>query len=290
MENDNKLKNRNVMTYTDEMVKAIENDKGGLIKKIIHEEEEHEAEKSNLSPKSKKNRLFMLIGIFLIISALATLIFLAFFDEKINTVSIIPQATSIIFSDQTDFRAIDGFSKEKIVETILGQVNNTKVKVGGINVVYLTENSKVIGFKRLNTLMKTNLVLNQDDLISNNFILGIFKSGLKSTSANAGDYFMLLKVKSFADIFPVMRNWESKMLYDLGGFFETKISPETNYLFTKDFEDGIVANKNARILKDNNGKIVLMYVFADDNYVVITNSENAVTEVILRLNSTKIKK
>ena len=87
-----------------------------------------------------------------------------------------------------------------------------------------------------------------------------------------------------------MQNWESKMLYDLHGFFGVKLSPETNYLFTKSFEDGIVANKNARILRDNNGQIVLMYVFADDNSIVITNSENAVSEIILRLNSSQIKK
>ena len=30
---DNKLKNKNVETYTADMVKAIESDKGGLIKK-----------------------------------------------------------------------------------------------------------------------------------------------------------------------------------------------------------------------------------------------------------------
>jgi hypothetical protein len=42
MENENKLKNKNIKTYTDEMVKAIESGEGGMIKKIIHEEEQHE--------------------------------------------------------------------------------------------------------------------------------------------------------------------------------------------------------------------------------------------------------
>jgi hypothetical protein len=33
-----------------------------------------------------------------------------------------------------------------------------------------------------------------------------------------------------------------------------------------------------------------MYIFADDTSVIITNSENAADEVILRLVSSKIKK
>ena len=201
-----------------------------------------------------------------------------------------PQATSIIFTDQTDFTPIDGLTKEKIAETISNEANNTKIKVGGIDGIYLTENKKVIGFNRFNTLLKSNLTANQLALISDNFLLGAFKSGLSSISPNVGDLFMLLKVRSFSDIFPVMQSWESKMLYDLHGFFGVALSSETNYLFTKSFEDGIVANKNARILRDNNGQIVLMYIFADDNSIIITKSENAVSELILRLNSSQIKK
>lgn len=294
---ENKLKNKNVETYTADMVKAIESDKGGLIKKIIHEEEEHEAEKVNLSPGSKKNRIFMFVSVTLIILALAVLVFFAFFNKKINVIEIIPQAISVIFTDQTDFIPVDSLTKEKIAETISNQANNTKVKIGGVNGIYLTENKKIIEFDRFATLMKSNLTTDQLELISDNFLLGVFKSGLspsqmagKSVSPNIGDLFMLLKVKSFAEIFPIMQSWESKMLYDLHGFFEVKLSPETNYLFTKSFGDGIVANKNARILKNNDGKIVLMYIFADNNSIIITNSENAISEVILRLNSSKIKK
>ena len=79
------------------------------------------------------------------------------------------------------------------------------------------------------------------------------------------------------------------MLSDLAPFLSVNISRETNYLFTKDFEDGIVNNKNARILYDKNKKAVLMYIFADDNSVIITDTENAAREIMLRLASSKKK-
>src|SRR3989344_1514195 len=268
MENENKLKNRNVETYTDDMVKAIENDKGGLIKKIIHEEEEHEAEKIDLSPRSRKNRLFMFISIVFIFSALAILVFLAFFDENSNIVQVAPQFTPIVFTDQSNIQAIDGF---------------TKVKVGEMEGIYLTENKKAVGFKRFIALIKGNFILDQIDFVHDNFLFGAVNNEVKNL-------FILLKVRSFTDVFLAMHSWEDKMLYDLYGFFGINISPETNYLFTKNWQDGIVENKNARILKDEDGEIILMYVFINDSSIVITNSETVVREVILRLTFGQIKK
>lgn len=288
--NENKIKNTNVETYTNDMVSAIESDRSGLIKKIIHEEEEHETEKSNLSPNSKKNRLFMLVSMFLIVLAFAILFFLAFFNERINTVVVQPQASSVVFTEQNSFKEIDTLTKEKIIETILNEVNNPKTKISTMEGIHLLEGKKVVGLKRFMTLLKSSLVFDQNVLFGENFLLGSYKSGLSSISPNSSDFFMLLKVSSFTDVFSVMKNWEKKMLYDLYGFFNVKVSSETDYLFTKNFEDGIVSNKNARILKDNNGNIILMYVFIDDSSILVTNSEATTNEVVLRMTSSKIKK
>jgi hypothetical protein len=79
------------------------------------------------------------------------------------------------------------------------------------------------------------------------------------------------------------------MLSDLHGFFGINISSDTNYLFTKDFEDGIVENKNARILYDKDGNMVMMYIFADESSVVITDSTQTASEIMLRLASAEKK-
>jgi len=304
MENENKLKNKSAQTYTGDMVKAIGIDKSGLVKRIIHEEEEHEALKKNLSPSSKKNRVFMFISIVFIALAFVVLIFLAFSNKNTYIIPTAPQVSSIIFTDQTDFKEIGGFTNDQIIETISNQINNTAVKIGGIERIYLTENKKIIGFERFITLIKSSLTVNQTSFIDDNFLMGVLNTGIKPTSTEGQlipavsgstlsvgkDFFMLLKVRSFTEIFPIMRNWENKMLYDLHGFFGVNMTPETDYLFTKNFEDTIIANKNARILKDKDGQIVLMYIFVDNTTIIITNSEAATGEVILRLASSQIKK
>ena len=65
------------------------------------------------------------------------------------------------------------------------------------------------------------------------------------------------------------------MFHDLSLLFGVSLSPETNYLFNKDWEDGVIQNKNARILKDEAGNTVLSYVFITNRNVLITNSEMA---------------
>lgn len=280
---ENKLKAKNVQTYTADMAKVLESGEGGVIKKIIHEEEEHEMLKTNLSPKSRKNRLFMFVSILLLFLAVALLTFLFLSRQKINTVPVAPKAASLIFTDQTEFKAVDGFSRDQLIQTILGQVAGTKVKIGGVDAIYLTEKERVIGLKRFIELIKGSINLKQG-FINDNFLLGAFNT------ASSKDFFILLKISSFADAFPVLRAWEDKMLYDLNSFFGVNITPDTNYLFTKDWQDGIVGNKNARILKDNDGRIVLMYVFINDSSVIVTNSGLATDEVILRIASSQIKK
>ncbi|MDQ3076366.1 MAG: hypothetical protein M3Q34_04560 [bacterium] len=104
------------------------------------------------------------------------------------------------------------------------------------------------------------------------------------------DLFILLAVKSFADVFPVMRGWEGKIFSDLHEVLGINAKGDRSYLFTKEFQDGIVQNKNARILYDNNKNIVLMYVYSDENHVIVASTEQSVKEVIERLIASKVRK
>src|SRR3989338_7454246 len=178
MEKDNEIKQKITTTYAEDMAKVLEEDqKGGLIKKIIHGEEEYQREKRNLSPESAQNRFFILIGALFVVISVVTLFFLFF-----------------------------------------------------------------------------------------------------------------IKVRSVPDVFDSFRLWEKKMFFDLHELFGMSLSSEVEYLLTKDFEDGIVENKNARILYSQDAKIVMAYIFADDNSVIVTNTENAAHEIMLRLASSRVKK
>ncbi|OGI63833.1 hypothetical protein A3A95_00085 [Candidatus Nomurabacteria bacterium RIFCSPLOWO2_01_FULL_39_18] len=297
------IKNKNVETYAEDMAKAIEDDKGGLIRKIIHQEEEHEIEKKKVSPEAQRNKIFVFVGGLLILVTSALLLYL-FFKKDINTVEIEKQFTPLIYYDRSDFIEISGFNKEKIAQAVHKAVLDTAVKTGGVEGMYLVENKKVVGFKRFIELIKGSFVsknpLDRSSYVEGHFLMGAVNSRIQliipsdgpvSAKASAGkDFFILLRVRSITDVFESMRVWENKLFLDLHEFFGVNLSSETEYLLTKDFENGVVANKNARILYDKDKGAVMMYIFADDNSIVITNTSPAAQEIILRLASNQVEK
>jgi hypothetical protein len=281
-------KKENIQTYVGDMSKALEENKGGLIKKIIQEQEEREMRSNKFSPQSRRNKLFMAMSIILVFLALAVVGFFLF-KKSSETVPVVQQFTPLIFLDKTNFLEIGGVDKEGIVKQILDKVLTTKVKQDGVEGIYLTESKKVIGLRRFSSLIKSSLIAGEEALVNDNFLIGTIRTQA-NTNSEGGDLFVLLKARSFVDIFPIMRAWEQKMFYDMYSFFGSTFDASTKYLSTENFKDGVIENKNARILYDKDNKIVMMYIFADENSVIITNSEAAAGEIILRLSSSQIKR
>ena len=205
------------------------------------------------------------------------------FRKQIFTVPVTPQFTPIIFTDKAQYADITDLDKEHIIGTVINEINSSDVKSGGIEGIYFSENKKIIGLKRFLELLEASIDKTKMEFFKDNFLAGISNKDTK-------DFFILIQMRSTTDVFDVMRAWEEKMFFDLHKFFGVELSPDTKYLLTKDFEDGIIQNKNARILHDTNGRIVLMYVYLEDGSLLVTNSEATVGEVITRLASARVKK
>jgi hypothetical protein len=276
--------NKIVQTYAGDMAKVIEDEKGrGVIRKIIHGEEEHEKEKNILSPQSKKNKLFLALSLVLI---LVGGILLAFFLSKreVPTVPVEEQFVPLIFNDKTAFIEVNGLTKDQITQRVRSAVAGTEVKKNGVEGIYITRSKKIVGLREFIRLSKANFFPESNlTLVPDNFLLGAVNGETK-------DFFMIIQMRSSGDIFESLRFWEKKMFSDLQGLFGITLTSENKYLATKEFENGIIQNKNARSLYDNEGKIVMMYVFAADTSVIITNTENAAYELMLRLASSQIEK
>ncbi len=276
-------KRKVIKTYVEDMTNALEDGKGGIIKKIIHSEEQHEIEKRNQSPESKKNKVFMFFGLFLILASIGTLFFF-FQNKEVPAVPVAKQFVPLIFTDKNTLLEIADLKKAVIEKKVSEGVNTSTIKVRQIEGIYPTLNKSPVGLRKFMSAIDGSFNPSETNFVEENFLMGIIKNDNSSNS-----FFMLMKMRSIIDVFEIMRSWESKMFLDLHGFFGVDLLPETKYLLTKNFENGIIENKNARILYDTDKNIVMAYVFADDNSIVITNSENAVREIILRLGTSEVK-
>lgn len=316
-------------SYAEDMASVISDNTGGLVQKIIHEQEEREMEKKDSSPYSNQNKFFLFISILFVFSAIGLFGYYFIVYNPSQTINVAVPLKSLIISDETVFVDISGLNKNKIAEKIIQQKNSTKIKQGQLESIYFSENKKVIGWERWNDLIKSNFQQGENPIFNDNFVFGITSveitepvvtkpvletsggllapdSLLVSDNTIYGeiadplryapekptrkDLIMLLSVKSFADVFPIMQSWENKMFFDLYEIFGIDIKADNNYLLTKDWEDGIVQNKNARILYDKEANIVLMYVYADNNYIIVATTEESVREIMERLVASKVRK
>jgi len=275
-----------VETYAEDMAEVIKSDHGDLVKKIIHEEEEREIEKQNISPEATRNKIFAAVGSILLLCSVALVGFF-FIIHKADTVPVQTPFTSMIFNDATGFIEVADLDKDQIIQSIRTEIGTKDLKVNGLEGIYLTLNNNTVGLRKFNELIKGNFAIVNNDFVDDNFLIGFMNGYIPGSTDTSRDAFILLQMRSFTDIFPDMRIWEDKMFNDLHGLFDIGLAPETAYLLTKDFDNGIVQNKNARILhrvdSKGNNRIVLMYVFVDDTHVVITRSEEVVREIITRL-------
>ncbi|MBP7006706.1 MAG: hypothetical protein KBC44_02230 [Candidatus Pacebacteria bacterium] len=279
---DDKTKNKAIETYAEDLEGALDSNEEGLVRKLIHEQEELDSETRKNSPEAKQNRTFLILGLSLLAFGIAAMVFFFTQREKASVVEISPQYKPIIFIEKTEFKDVTGLSKEDVAKTIYSRSNITDVKTGSIEGLYLTENKQIIGLRRVLNLLGSGFYP-EDAYVNNNFLMG-------TMYGEDNDFFAILEVSAFVDIFDSVRIWEKTMFKDLHGTLGVVVNAENNYLLNKSFDDGVLENKNSRILHDNEGNIVLMYIFAKDNYVVITEGEKTAQELILRLSSAKVEK
>ncbi len=286
--NPNPTEEKVIHTYVDDMAQVIENNREGLIKNIIHQDEERENEKISQSPEAVKNRIMIGVSAFLVLSSIA-IIAVLIYKQKPNIVELQQQFTPLVFTDKSVFLEISGLNKEKIIQTILNTKKEAVLRPGQVEGIYLTENKNIVGLKRFTELTKNTFVLPTSPagnvgLVSDNFLMGVTNTG------TSNEFFILLKTRSMTDIWGSLRAWENKMFEDLYRIFELDLSSDTKYLLTKDFSDSIINNKNARTLYQNNGGVAIMYIFANNTSIVITKDKLTAREIIERLSSSKIGK
>jgi len=278
-------------TFSQDFADAIEKNQGVTIKDLIAEQEEKETEDKEFSPESKKNKTFILVGIILFLVAIGAVIFVVLKQSNFFAKDIQLNNTPIIFVENNEFLDISGLNQDQIKEKVFNFSKNASFKSGGILSFYLTQNSKVIGFKQLMQLINADYPANISNVISESFLIGLVDTrDTQIVSPVGGDMFMLLRTTSFVDVFELMRLWENKLFANLSSFWGFKLNADNVYLLTKDFEDGFANNKNARILTDKEGNIVFMYIFVDENNLIITNSLKSLNEVMNRLSAGRIGK
>ena len=90
---------------------------------------------------------------------------------------------------------------------------------------------------------------------------------------------LVFKSKSYTYVFSEMLKWEKSLTDDLKTIF-----PSNNLISNDSFIDKYIQNHDARIA-EKDGEIDLAYAFIDRKYLVIANSQEALSEIFRRFSS-----
>jgi len=101
--------------------------------------------------------------------------------------------------------------------------------------------------------------------------------------------FLIIKIKNYNLAYAGMLEWEKTIIYDLFTFFRINIKGDNNKLLNKPFQDVIIKNKDIRVLYNEEGIGVFFYLFSNRKTLIISDSQNAIKEIITRLLIQKTK-
>ena len=100
--------------------------------------------------------------------------------------------------------------------------------------------------------------------------------------------FVIFKNTFFQNAFAGMLEWEKDMRNDFLPLIQVSYpSDEPVPADTDKFEDVVISNIDARALRGGNGRIILAYIFADPETMVVATNENTLKYVLDRLLTVK---
>jgi len=181
-----------------------------------------------------------------------------------------------------------GLSRQDLMQALVLARNEVELATGEIAHLYLTRalSGKAILFSTFDFFDVLRLRIPDPFIrtLDKQFMLGIHRSETREP-------FLVLETSFFENAFPGMIAWEPFMNVDLSPLFGQKLEgePPVNASPTapSPFIDLVINNKDARVLYNEFGGMVLLYAFVDRNTIIITTTQETFLEVFKRMSGSR---
>jgi len=292
-----------VRTYKGDLESAIQNNHLSSINIAIAENQKMhsqiQAEQKQPEPAApaeySKNKIIIFISIILIVlGIIGVIVAFIFTSGGGSPVTQVQELPSLITTEHKDELSLNTIPKGKLLETLSAKLNDSQITVNKLYNTYITTGTSTA--RRLITAGEfvTQTGFNMPDILKRT-LLPDYMIGTYSFGKNLP--FIIFKTSYFENAYAGMLSWEVNLKKDLlilfklpgyenGGGLIADLTPTDN----KKFEDGVIVNKDVRILRDENNNVILLYGIIDKETIIITVNETAFKEIIDRLNKEKTLK
>jgi hypothetical protein len=279
-----------IHTYASDMAEAIRENEMSVIKIALAEQAKHENEATYLKAEGTKFQKVIWVGggIFLIALGLVGSYFVFQTKKKAQTIPATPttqqNVSTIISYDSHAFIDATGATTNADMVSLLTPEIVKPQDSGTIKSIFLTKQTangqQLLGMSDLIAKLQLTAPASLTRTLSDTYMVGTYEP----TDTGATPHlFLILQTNDYGQAYAGMLAWEKTLFSDFFALFSVDVSGSRQDLFGMPFKDVIIENKDARILYDDANKEVLYYIFIDQNTLMITDSQDAIKEVIARL-------
>ncbi len=249
-----------------------------------------------LRPVRKNNSLFV-AGAVLIVLGIGSVILAYQLVTGKPVIPFEPMVPSLIFADQR--MQISGAGKE--LQEALTTLEDIPLAEGEVIVAYVTyatttPEGETIEEPATGGALIAAMQLPAPDIVLRN-IEPASTVGIVHAEGESRPFF-ILTVTSFERTFAGMLTWEGALAEDLREFYPpypteplpmatTTATTTERSVFIPRFTDEVIENRNVRVLRDSDGRSVLLYGYRDKATLLITRNEAAFRELLKRLTSSR---
>lgn len=246
------------------------------------------------APQRKKSTAFLIVSALVLLVVGGGLLVFAFMPTKQVPIANEPQlpASTLIYADETIPLPLAGHNRTSVMNDLVAMRENTALSLGLIREIYptklststnLSEREEIAPVLRLIAPHANDAFLRT---LTEKYILGVHVF-------DGNQAFLMVTTSSYEQTFVGMVEWESDMLADLLPLFERRPRPRSPNerlsttsapsVINTGFVDMVIENHDARVLKDSNGNIVLLWTFINQNTLAITTNERTLAELVSRI-------
>lgn len=292
----NKENIKTVRTYMSDMADTVRANEISVIKVALAEQNKKAREDLYRKAESTPvNKIFWFIGgLILIAGALYGSTFLIDKKDKVSIPVQIAKEEAMISYDETSTITLS--SSDKLVDKIKNVLKEKNSTSNNSSIKYIPVLKEVDGVKEKITPKEffSNLKFTAPSplvrSLSYNYMIGTYAKNDSSLPESTNQkLFIILQSNDYEFTYAGMLDWEKTMAGDMLELFELNTTDTKIKLNERHWKDLVISNKDSRVLYNEENKPILYYIFADQNNLIIADSQDTIKEVLAKLILKNIK-